>query len=199
MIQPLGEWILRRVFADVEDWRRDGLQPVPVSVNVSASQVSDLLRSRLASLIEGGAARPEDIGIELTESAPLAENEDSQRVIRSIREMGFKVSIDDFGTGYSSFEYLRRFEVDVIKVDRSFLQGVPHDQENCGLTRAAIAVGRALGLHTIAEGCETEEQLAFLREVGCDMVQGHLFSQAVPVDAFKKLIVASNRRGGVVL
>ncbi len=192
LIQRLGEWALRRAFADIGEWRGRGLQPVRISVNVSASQVTRSLCDLVADLIQIGQARPEDIGLELTESDVLVESERAQRVLQQIRKMGLTISIDDFGTGYSSLDYLRRFEVDVVKIDRSFLQGVPENESDRDLTRAAIAVGRALGLRTIAEGCETEEQLQFLRDAQCDSVQGWLFGAAMSASDFAKLIAEAN-------
>jgi len=195
LIQRLGEWVLRKAFEDVGAWRDAGLVPVRISINVAASQVTRSLCDLIADLVLAGPARPEDFGIELTESNVLVESERAQRVLQRIREMGLTISIDDFGTGYSSLDYLRRFQVDVVKIDRSFLQGVPNDEGDCDLTRAAIAVGRALGLRTVAEGCETEAQLEFLRAAQCDTVQGWLFSPSISASDFAKLVSETNRTG----
>lgn len=188
LIQRLGDWVLERAFTDVARWRASGLLPVRISVNVSASQVTNALVDRVEELLRNGGARPEDIGIELTESALLAESDNARRVLQRIRASGLSISIDDFGTGYASLDYLRRFEVDVVKIDSSFLQGVPESQGDCDLTRAAIAVGSALGLKTVAEGCEREEQLQFLERSGCDLVQGYLLGRPMPASDFAKLI-----------
>jgi len=109
-------------------------------------------------------------------------------VLARIRATGLTISIDDFGTGYASLDYLRRFKVDVVKIDGSFLTGVPENQGDCDLTRAAIAVGNALGLKTVAEGCEREEQLQFLKRSNCDLVQGYLLGHSLPASDFAKLI-----------
>jgi EAL domain-containing protein (putative c-di-GMP-specific phosphodiesterase class I) len=196
LIQRLSDWVVERAFADVASWREAGLVPVRVSVNIPASQVSGRLSEKIGELLRDGRARPEDIGIELTESDQLVGSEGAQRVLAEIRAMGLTISIDDFGTGYSSLDYLRRFKVDVVKIDRSFLQGVPDDEGDCDLTRAAIAVGRALGLRTIAEGCETEAQLQFLRESECDSVQGYLFGASMSTTDFAKLIADANQGVG---
>ncbi len=193
LIQRVGEWVLRQAFADVGTWRNAGLVPGRISINVSAFQVTRSLCDLIADLLQAGPARPEDFGVELTESDMLVESDGAQLVLQRIREMGLTISIDDFGTGYSSLDYLRRFQVDVVKIDRSFLQGVPEIGGSCDLTRAAIAVGKALGLRTIAEGCETEEQLQFLREAQCDSVQGWLFGASMSAEDFAKRLADENQ------
>ncbi|HKL48573.1 MAG TPA: EAL domain-containing protein, partial [Desulfuromonadales bacterium] len=131
---------------------------------------------------------PENLELEITEETVMEEEEMSIAILKGIREMGITISIDDFGTGYSSLSYLKSFPIDTLKIDMSFLRGIPEDPENVSIVKAIIALGQSLGLKVLAEGVERPEQVEFLREAGCDLMQGYYFSQAVPADEFTKML-----------
>jgi EAL domain-containing protein (putative c-di-GMP-specific phosphodiesterase class I) len=126
--------------------------------------------------------------LELTESVLMREIETTLVILKQLNEMGVQLSIDDFGTGYSSFSYLRRFPLQTLKIDRSFVRDVPDHQDVAAITKAIIAMGQGLKLNVVAEGVETRPQLEYLRELGCDEYQGYLFSAAVPAAEFARLL-----------
>ena len=185
LIVPMGEWVLRTVCTQARRWREQGFPPVRVGVNVSGRQFSekDFVRS-LASVIMETRADARWLEIELTESMIMSDAEASRQSLLRLKEIGVRLSVDDFGTGYSSLSYLRRFPLDTIKIDRSFLSGVPDDADQTAITKAIIALARNLNLNIIAEGVETWNQFEFLREQRCDEAQGYLFSKPVPEEEF---------------
>ncbi len=126
--------------------------------------------------------------IELTESAIMKNMEESSSILRELKQMGLRVAIDDFGTGYSSLAYLKRFPLDILKIDRSFIRDIPGDRDNEAIAAAIIAMAHSLNLEVIAEGVETENQLVFLRDHGCGAVQGYLFSPALPGEEMKEYL-----------
>ncbi len=131
---------------------------------------------------------PDYLELELTEGTTMENAEATIRTLHELKEMGVHLSIDDFGTGYSSLSYLKRFPLDTLKIDRSFVQDITTSPDSAAITLAIIAMAHSLGLKVIAEGVETEEQLAFLRSHGCDEMQGYLFSRPIPIDAFTQLL-----------
>ncbi|MGI9432560.1 MAG: putative bifunctional diguanylate cyclase/phosphodiesterase, partial [Myxococcota bacterium] len=189
LIHEIGGFALRRACEDNLRWQREGLPAIRVAVNVSSHQ---LRNGNLFSVVQHALASaglaPSSLALELTESALVETDLESIETLAAIRRLGVSISIDDFGTGYSSLAYLKRLEVDTVKIDKSFLDGIPEDNDDCTLTATMIAMGRGLGLSVIAEGCETEDQLAFLRGRGCDLIQGYLVSEPLPADAFRKLL-----------
>jgi predicted signal transduction protein with EAL and GGDEF domain len=181
LILPLGEWALREVCRQARAWQ--GLHPSPMFVSVNISGVQ-LRRQNLADLVERilqeTGADPERIEIELTETALLATGEEAVTRLKALRELGVRISLDDFGTGYSSLTYLRRYPIDKIKIDRSFIADVERDPGDASIVSAILAMSQALGIAVTAEGVETRGQLAFLRERGCDFAQGYLYSRPLP-------------------
>jgi diguanylate cyclase (GGDEF)-like protein len=190
LIAPLGEWVLRRVCGDLRDWQRAGVPVVPIAVNVSARQfeLTDVAEL-VATILDETEVSPELLELELTESLAVQGAEWAITVLGDLQLIGVRCSIDDFGTGYSALTYLSRFPVQQIKVDQSFVSrlGKPGSDADA-IVRAVVAMGRGLGLEVVAEGVETEEQLAFLTELGCDVMQGYLFSRPVPEDAFTAML-----------
>ncbi len=185
LIIPIGEWALRETCCQLQAWEAVGLPPVTVAVNVSARQFqhSDLSKSLSALLNETGL-RPQCLELELTESAIMADVQKAKLMLQSLSEMGIRLSIDDFGTGYSSLSQLRWLPLDALKIDQSFVRDLPGDEDGSSITMAIIAMAHGLGLQVVAEGVETEAQFAFLKEHGCDYVQGYLFSPPVPAPEF---------------
>ncbi len=180
MILAIGEWVLRCACEQAVSWHRQGLAPVPVSVNLSARQFSEHAVTMVQSILAQTGLAPHLLELELTESASMEEPEKTIEILRQIKAMGVKVAIDDFGTGYSNLSYLKRFPLDKLKLDQSFVREITTDQHDLSIARAVIAMGHGLGLTVIAEGVETVEQLDLLAANGCDEIQGYYLSR--PVD-----------------
>ncbi len=188
LIQPLGEWVLRRALADVRNW--PGLK---VAVNVSGVQLRDPkfveMLEQLLRRYEVDAARLE---LEVTENILLADADAAEEAMVSVRAMGVRLALDDFGTGYSSLIYLRRFAFDKIKIDKSFLDSMEATGESAIIVHSIVHLGRALGLTVTAEGVETTDQLRFLQALACHELQGYLFSRPVPADAIGAMLERQN-------
>ena len=180
LIVPIGEWVLRCALHQVKRWRSLGLTTCPIAVNLSARQFhqGDLDKVVARALAESGLDASA-IELELTETSLMREPEEAARMLGLIADSGVRIAVDDFGTGYSSLGYLKRFPIDALKLDRSFIRGVAEDAEDAAIVKAIIELARSLGLKVIAEGVETREQLDFLARHGCDEAQGFLFSAAV--------------------
>ena len=189
LIVPIGEWVLRTACAQNVAWQRAGLPPVCMAVNLSPRQFLDdnLLRDLAAALEETGLA-PELLELEITESMVMGNIEQAAKLLRAIKQMGVRLAIDDFGTGYSSLAQIKRFPIDTIKVDSSFIRDIPLNAEDRAITEAIIAMGRSLSLTVVAEGVETQEQQTFLREHACDEMQGFYFSKPVAPEQFAELL-----------
>jgi diguanylate cyclase (GGDEF)-like protein/PAS domain S-box-containing protein len=182
LIVPIGEWVMNTACAHIRALRDTGLAPVQVAVNISARQFEskslvDLVNQALAA----SGLEPGFLELELTESLVMHNPEEVIRILLDLKEMGLHLSIDDFGTGYSSLSYLQRLPVDRLKIDQSFVRDIGADPNDAIIARAVISLGHSLGMSVIAEGVSSNEQLTFLRENGCDEIQGFLFSQAVPI------------------
>jgi len=189
LIVPLSEWVLRSACAQNKAWQTAGFPPLRVTVNLSARHFrhKDLVRTVDRLLRETGLD-PNYLELELTESIVMENAETTVTTLRQLKEMGVHLSIDDFGTGYSSLSYLKRFPIDTLKIDQSFVQNVPADSDDAAITTAIIAMARNLKLKVIAEGVETKEQLCFLRSYQCDEVQGYLFSRPVSAGTFAQML-----------
>jgi len=172
-------------------WLEEGLPLTRIAVNVSVKQ---LLQKNFAATVEQALSdsglAPAALELEITESTLMEHAEDTLQVLQGLRGLGVRLSIDDFGTGYSSLAYLKRFEVDIVKIDRSFVRDVPHDADDAAIATGIIALAHSLRLAVVAEGVETEAQLRFLRERNCDLQQGYLLSPPVPADQFRALVQA---------
>jgi EAL domain-containing protein (putative c-di-GMP-specific phosphodiesterase class I) len=191
MIVEVGRWVAQRAMQDCERWRSLGLRPVRVAVNVSAVQ----LRGRafidfMLDLVKGWPRDPRAFGIdlEITETALLQDIDGAGRQLRELRAAGIRVALDDFGTGYSSLGLLSKLPVDLLKIDRSFIKGLPDDHTSLTLTRTIIGLASAFGLLTVAEGVETAEQFKLLRLLNCDQSQGYFHCPPVPVQKIDQLL-----------
>ncbi len=189
LILELGEWTVRSACRQLREWRDAGLPSVGVSVNVSSRQFrnSDIAHT-VASALAENRLEGHCLTLELTESSIMENPAEATRILAGLKKLGVTISVDDFGTGYSSLGTLKHFPIDELKIDRSFVKGVPDDADDCALLTAAIAMGHALGLRVVGEGVETEAQLDFLRERGCDEYQGFLCSQAVSPEEWPRLL-----------
>lgn len=182
MIVPLGEWVLRTACAQMVAWLREGIELDCVAVNLSPAQFSDPnLIDRIGEILAATALPARRLELEITEGALVGDGDVVDRIAR-LKALGVRLAIDDFGTGYSSLSYLKRLPVDKLKIDRSFVSGLPDDAADAKITHAVVEMGRSLGLEVLAEGVETEAQLAFLRDQGCDTAQGFLFGAAMTPD-----------------
>ena len=189
MIVPVGAWVMRKACEQSMDWLRQGLQPVPLAVNLSPRQFmhAGLVASIAAAIEESGIA-PGLLEFEITETALMQQGEQTLEILRQINAMGLRLSIDDFGTGYSSLAYLKRFPVKKIKIDRAFIKDLETSAEDRAIVSAIIALADSLQLSTVAEGVETEQQFALLQDKGCRYAQGYLFSAPMPVSNAQVLL-----------
>jgi len=181
LITPIGDWIFREACRQMQVWKEAGLPPIAVSVNVSARQFqhSELSKS-ISNILDETRLGPQYLRLELTESAIMADVPRAKLTLQKLSELGVRLSIDDFGTGYSSLSELRWLPLDALKIDQSFVRDLPKDKDAAAIALAIIAMAHSLGIAVVAEGVETEAQLAFLKEHHCDEVQGYLVSPPVP-------------------
>ncbi len=198
MIVQLGEWVLEEACEQAAQWKRSGIAPFRLAVNVSAREFSASLPERVASTLARHGLEPEWLELEITESTLMHDIERVIDIMDQINALGVTLSLDDFGTGYSSLSYLKRFPIDTLKIDRSFTTGLPGDSNDCAIASTIISIGQQLGHRVIAEGVETVEQLEFLRGAGCDEVQGYLFSRPLAADVFEQALRATWRADGHV-
>ena len=185
VIGPLGLWVLREACAQGQRWREAGLPDMTIAVNVSLHQflLTDIAGATADALAATGFA-PQNLELEITESALAERPEDALAVMLRLRAQGLRLAIDDFGTGYSSLAHLKRFPLDLLKIDQGFIRDIPHSADDMAISGSVIALGHAMGLKVLAEGVETPEQLEFLRSKGCDHFQGYLCSKPMPAEDF---------------
>lgn len=188
-IVPLGYWVLDHVCQTIQRWGREGLPLVPVSVNVSTRQFQQPdFRRRVAAAIERHGVDPHLIELEMTEGLLMDDTDAAHRTLQQLKELGVRISIDDFGTGHSCLSYLRRFPIDVLKIDRSFVNEVGESEDSRIIIDAIISLARSLKLDTVAEGVETNTQLDFLLERGCHVAQGYLFGMPMSPQQIEPLL-----------
>jgi diguanylate cyclase (GGDEF)-like protein/PAS domain S-box-containing protein len=191
LITPVGEWVVKAACRQIVAWRGEGLTPVPVAINLSARQLRHAGFSRVvATTLAECRIEPKLLEVEITESSLMENPEEAQIALAELKEIGVTLAIDDFGTGYSSLAYLKRFPFDTLKIDRSFVRDIPGDSDDATIARTIIALAHSLSLEVVAEGVETEEQLAFLLLNRCDLAQGYLFAKPLPGAASTALLAA---------
>ena len=191
LIQPIGAWVLREACAQAKAWANAGLPMMTMAVNVSASQFrNEGFLDDLFTILSETGLDPSYLELELTESALMKRVEITASILSTLRGKGVRVAIDDFGTGYSSLSYLRKFPLDALKIDQSFVQQITTIPDETTIVRAIISMGRSLNLRVIAEGVETPDQLEFLKAHQCEEAQGYYFSPAVLPQQFAKLLEA---------
>jgi EAL domain-containing protein (putative c-di-GMP-specific phosphodiesterase class I) len=189
LIVPIGRWVLRTACAQNVAWQREGLPPLSIAVNLSARQFADEdLVKDIADALKDSGMKPELLELELTESMVMQNADRAGKVLAEIKKLGVRLAIDDFGVGYSSLTHLKRFPIDTLKVDRSFIRDLPQDPEDRAICEAIIAMGKSLNLTVIAEGVETLEQQTFLHDHNCDEMQGFFFSKPIASDQFAALL-----------
>ncbi len=189
LIIPIGRWVLREACRQARAWLDAGLPATPIAVNVSAMEFQNegFLQSVLDSVKQSGWD-PRLLELELTESVLMKQVEATIELLQTLRESGIRVALDDFGTGYSSLSYLRRFPIDSLKIDRSFIQQIASGPDAAAIVTAVISMARSLKLRVVAEGVETLQELQFLQARECDEVQGYYFSRPIPAVLFAKML-----------
>jgi diguanylate cyclase (GGDEF)-like protein len=183
LIVPIGKWALRAACLQARAWAAQGLPLFRMAVNLSARQfMSATLLHDVTETIAGTGMDPRLIEFEVTESMMMREPEEAVKLLRNLKAIGVRLTIDDFGTGYSSLAYLKRLPIDCVKIDASFVRGIPVDASDVAITETVIAMSRSLGLRVVAEGVETRDQMRFLEQRGCDEMQGYYFSRPLPAE-----------------
>ena len=194
-IVELGDWVLRRACEDAVRLRAAIEHPIRVAVNLSARQFERSgLGTRVGRALEAAGLEPASLRLELTETTVMADPVASSLILGELAAMGIGIALDDFGTGYSSLGYLQRFPLTCLKVDRSFITGLPSDERSAAITRAVVLLAKALRMSVVAEGVETEPQIDFLREVGCDELQGYLLARPMPYEETLEWLAARMSR-----
>lgn len=190
LIVPIGEWVLRSACAQNKAWQEAGFPPMRVAVNLSARQFQlQNLPEMVATVLGETGLDPWWLELEITETIAMQNAEFTVKTLNELKEMGIQLSIDDFGTGYSSLSYLKRFPINKLKIDKSFVREINTDHDNAAIASAVIVLGQSLKLGVIAEGVETKEQLNFLKDHQCDEIQGYLFGRPVPATEFENMLL----------
>ena len=180
LILPLGEWVLRSVCQQIKKWNSSGHTDFRVAVNLSARQFENNIPTLVEEIMTETGVSPESLTLEITEGIAMKNVDQNIKMLEELRTLGLNISIDDFGTGYSSLAYLKRFPLNTLKIDRSFIKDITNNTDDREITRAIISMGQNLNLKVLAEGVETQRQLDILRDSGCDYIQGYFYSRALP-------------------
>lgn len=196
LIRPIGAWVLKTACMQNRAWRRQGMKRFPIAVNLSPRQFAEeSLVEDIKSALADSELEASDLELEITESMVMDDPEQAVSILRRLKDQGIRMAIDDFGTGYSSLAYLKRFPIDSVKVDRSFVEDIPQDVDSMAIAQAVIAMAHSLRLKVVAEGVESEAQLSFLRSEGCDEIQGYYFSAARTAGEIPGIMHKTLRRG----
>ncbi len=194
LIIPVGEWVVATVCAQIRTWQAEGITPRPVAVNLSARQFRQRnLAAVFGDILVASGIDPALLELELTESSLMSDSEGAVQALLEMKAHGIRLSVDDFGTGYSSLAYLKRFPLDALKIDRAFIRDVTTDADDATIALTIINLARSLQLKVVAEGVETQEQLEFLCEHGCDEIQGYYFSKPLPCEGITAALRAGRR------
>ncbi|SDH48188.1 putative bifunctional diguanylate cyclase/phosphodiesterase [Propionivibrio dicarboxylicus] len=193
LIYSLGNWVIEAACRQIHDWMRKSIPLIPIAVNLSARQFDAQLPDRISEIVERHGIPPEMLRLEITESLLVRGAELVIPIMNDLVARGFSLSLDDFGTGYSSLAYLKKFPISTLKIDRSFVIGVPQDKNDCAIAQAIVTMGKQLDHEIVAEGIENKAQMDFLRSLGCDQLQGYLFSPPVPADRLAEMVCKDHR------
>ncbi len=182
-IVSIGEWVLKTACAQNKTWQNMGLAPIKMSVNLSVRQFQKPnLVSTIANILEQTQLQSSFLELEITESVTMQNTDSAKAILNELNEMGISLSMDDFGTGYSSLGYLRQFPFHTLKIDRSFIKDLHFNSQDMAIVDAIISLAKGLNLNVVAEGVETEELRDLLKNLGCEYIQGYLFSKPVPAN-----------------
>lgn len=188
LILELGEWVLHEACRQLRQWQEDGLHMPPLAVNLSARQFDRQLPKRIDAMLAMYGIKPQQLKLEITESLMLRGADEVVPIMNELAAMGLGIALDDFGTGYSSLAYLKKFPITTLKIDRSFVIGITDEANDGAIARAIVTMGQQLRQEIVAEGVETREQMKFLRDLGCDQLQGYLFSKPVTEEEYKRMV-----------
>jgi EAL domain-containing protein (putative c-di-GMP-specific phosphodiesterase class I) len=193
LIVPIGEWVLRSACSQYQQWRAAGVGGVVLSINLSAKNLYDpQFPGLVREVLEETGMQPSLLQLEITENAVMHNAEQTISILEQLRVLGVRLAIDDFGTGYSSLNYLKRFPIDTLKVDRSFVSGIPVNPDDTAITYAIITMAHSLNCKVVAEGVETPEQHDLLQSWSCEMAQGYLYSKPLPATVFQAFAKTRN-------
>ncbi|MGL5794708.1 MAG: putative bifunctional diguanylate cyclase/phosphodiesterase, partial [Waterburya sp.] len=188
-IIPIGEWVLKTACAQNKTWQQMGLTPIKISVNLSVRQFQQPnLVTVIGNILQQTQLSPSSLELEITESVTMQNTELAKTILKQLHEMGISLSMDDFGTGYSSLSYLKQFPFCTLKIDRSFVKDLLTSAEDIAIVDAVLTLGQGLNLDVVAEGVETEELKELLKNLGCQYIQGYLFSKPLPAEEATKLL-----------
>ena len=191
-IVPIGQWVLRQACRQARAWRKAGMPRMRIAVNISPAELrATHFAQRLDALLTETGLEPRDVELELTETLLMQDSVSTAAVLESLKDIGVRLALDDFGTGYASLSFLKRFPIDTLKIDRSFVRDISTDSNDAGIVSAVIGMGKSLQMRVVAEGVETADQLAFLRESKCPQGQGYYFSQPLDAHAFYRSVRGS--------
>jgi EAL domain-containing protein (putative c-di-GMP-specific phosphodiesterase class I) len=189
LILPIGRWVLKEACRQVQEWVAAGLRVVPVAVNVSSLEFrSDGFLDNIRAVLNDTGLDPRYLELELTETVLMQHAESTLSVLSSLKSIGVRLAVDDFGTGYSSLSYLKRFPIDSLKIDQSFVRDIISGSDDVPIVRAVITMAKSLRQRVVGEGVETEDQMCFLQAHGCDEAQGYYLSMPLPAEHFAKLL-----------
>jgi diguanylate cyclase (GGDEF)-like protein/PAS domain S-box-containing protein len=199
LIVPMGRWVVQTACVQNRAWQKGGLPLLRIAVNISARQMADkgLVNFIVDSMTRAGLTA-QSLELEITESAVMSNQDHAEKVLNQLKAFGFHLTMDDFGTGYSSLAYLKRFPFDSVKIDQSFVRGIPANRDDCAIVEAIVAMAHSLELKVVAEGVETQEQSEFLRKLGCDQIQGYVFSKPIPSAEIVGLLYKTMTRSATV-
>lgn len=189
LIFELGDWVIFSVCRQIQKWQEEGLEVVPISINISAKRfLKDDLADKLQTILKETKVEPKWLEFEITETSFVHNEGKVLAVIHALKDIGIAISLDDFGTGYSSIHYLRKFKVDFLKIDRTFIKAIHSEKDNEAIVKSILYLARELNIKVVAEGVETEDQLAFLVAHCCDLIQGYLFSKPVEAGTLSNML-----------
>jgi EAL domain-containing protein (putative c-di-GMP-specific phosphodiesterase class I) len=188
LILELGHWVLAEACRQIMVWQGAGMDMPPLAVNLSARQFDRHLPRRIDELLTTYRIAPQHLKLEITESLMVRNPDEVVHIMNDLAAMGLGIALDDFGTGYSSLAYLKRFPITTLKIDRSFVTGVPHQPNDCAIAQAIVTMGKQLRQEIVAEGVENKAQMDYLRELGCDQLQGYLFSKPLSAADYERLV-----------
>jgi len=199
LIVPMGRWVVQTACVQNRAWQKGGLPLLRIAVNISARQMADKgLVNFIVDTMTRTGLTAESLELEITESAVMSNQDHAEKVLNQLKALGFHLTMDDFGTGYSSLAYLKRFPFDSVKIDQSFVRGIPANPDDCAIVEAIVAMAHSLELKVVAEGVETQEQSEFLRKLGCDQIQGYVFSKPIPSAEIVGLLYKTMTRSATV-
>jgi EAL domain-containing protein (putative c-di-GMP-specific phosphodiesterase class I) len=198
LIVPLGRWVMEKACEQLAEWQRQGLPSISMAINLSPGQFRDPgLLADVGDVLALTGVAPHMLELEITESMLMKDAARTVEMLYDLKRLGIRLAVDDFGTGYSSLSQLRAFPVDTLKIDRSFVRGIAEDADDRAIAHAITRMARTLRLHVVAEGVETEAQQQVLSEIGCDLLQGFLFSPGVPAGELEDMLRCQAEGGAI--